>query len=478
MPPSSDRVSRASSVASRGHKATERWLATLTPEELAVLPYEWGFWARPDQLAPPGGWRGWLILTGRGWGKTRTAAEWVRDRVERGVAKRIALVNDTAADVRDVMVEGPSGLLAVSPPWNRPTYEPSKRAVTWPSGAVAKCYAAEAPELLRGPEHDTAWADEPAKWKNLRKRDVQGGTAWTNLMFGLRISASPQWLATTTPRGRIFVMDLLDRPNVHVTRGSSHDNRANLADDWYTEVIAPYEGTRLGRQEIEGEVLTDVPGALWSLAMIDGTRVSASDVPTLERVVVAVDPSGSDNPEADEVGIIAGGLGSNGHVYVQLDDTDHYTPDEWGKKAVAHYQTLRADRVVGEINFGGQMVEHTVRVAARDLGVLVAYKSITASRGKAVRAEPVSALYAQGRVHHVGSFPKLENEMTQWVPGMGMRSPNRMDALVWLVTELLVGLGLPVNGEVGGPAAPSRWGFAAPGDGANPAIVTSLGWDD
>ncbi len=436
----SERHSLAKSLALQGPDVFHAWIANLSEAEAKALPYEWPFWARPDQLPGDDDWRGWLILTGRGWGKTRTAAEFVRSRVEQGKARRVALVNDTAADVRDVMIEGPAGILSVCPPWDRPTYEPSRRQLTWPNGAVAKCYAAEAPELLRGPEHDLAWADEPAKWKNLRKKDNNGGTAWSNLMFGLRVGDHPRWVATTTPRGLVFVKDLLQRANVHVTRGSSHDNRANLADDWYDDVIAPYEGTRLGRQEIGGEVLTDVPGALWTLSSIDEPRVPSSAVPLLDRLVIAVDPSGSGNPESDEVGIVAAGLGRDGHGYVLCDGSDHLSPSEWSSRAVELYRSMKADRILGEVNFGGDMVEHTVNVAAKDIGVTVAYSAVWASRGKAIRAEPVSALYTQKRVHHVGSFPKLENEMTTWVPGSGQRSPNRLDALVFALTNLLVKL--------------------------------------
>lgn len=432
------RHSLAKSLASKGPDATARWLDGLTEAEVSALPYEWPFWARPDQLPPDGDWRGWLILTGRGWGKTRTAAEFVRARVEQGKARRVALVNDTAADVRDVMIEGPAGILSVCPPWDRPVYEPSRRQLTWPNGAVAKCYAAEAPELLRGPEHDLAWADEPAKWKNLRKKDNNGGTAWSNLMFGLRIGEHPQWVATTTPRGVLFVKDLMSKPAVRLTRGSSHDNRANLADDWYQDVIAPYEGTRLGRQEIGGELLTDVPGALWTLNSIDEPRVQTGAVPPMDRLVIAVDPSGSGSPESDEIGIVAVGLGRDGDAYVLCDGSDRLGPAEWSARVVELYASMKADRILGEVNFGGDMVEHTVKIAARDAKVTVAYRAVWASRGKALRAEPVSALYTQKRVHHVGSHPKLENEMTTWVPGMGMRSPNRLDALVFAVTDLLV----------------------------------------
>lgn len=412
----------------------QAFLSSLTDQETLALEYEWPFWGRPEQLPPPGDWRIWQILSGRGWGKTRTGAEWVRYKVETGQAKRIALVSDTAADVRDVMIEGDAGLLSVCPPWDRPTYEPSKRRLTWPNGAVAVAYAAEAPDLLRGPQHDCAWADEIAKWRNLKKSDAQGGTAWDNLMMGLRVGANPQCVVTTTPRPIPLIKALRARANTVTTVGTSYENRANLSDQWYSEVIAPYEGTRLGRQEIYAELLEDVPGALWQRDQIDALRVF--DAPELTRIVVAIDPAATSHEGANETGMIVAGLGVNGHGYVLADLSGHYSPGAWGDKAVRAYVTWMADRIIGETNNGGEMVGHTVRLSAQAAGVTARYLAVTASRGKAARAEPIAALYEQGKVHHVGSFAGLEDQLCTWVPGED--SPDRLDALVWALSDLCV----------------------------------------
>jgi phage terminase large subunit-like protein len=402
----------------------------MPPREAEALLHDWRFWARPNQLAPDGDWRVWLIRAGRGFGKTRSGAEWVYSRVKAGY-RRIALVNDTAADTRDLMIEGPSGVMAVSPPWDKPTYEPSKRRVTWPNGAVAIAYAAESPDILRGPEHDTAWCDELAKWKNLRKRDTEGGTAWDNLAMGMRIGPSPRICVTTTPRPLPIIKALRSRSTTVETVGSSHDNRANLSPDWYREVIEPYEGTRLGRQEIYAELLDDVPGALWTLAQLDALRVE--DHPPLQRVVIGVDPEASSGDGAAETGIIAAGVARvDGvlHGYVLGDASLRGSPHEWATAAVTAYRTHAADRIVPERNNGGDMVEYTLRTVAANVPV----KPVWASRGKLTRAEPVAALYEQGRIHHVGSFPDLEDQLCTWLPGG--TSPDRLDALVWAFTEL------------------------------------------
>ena len=371
-----------------------------------------------------------MVKSGRGWGKTRTGAELVRDWVESGQMRTVALVNDTAADTRDIMIEGPSGLLAVCPPWNKPVYEPSKRRVVWPNGAMAIAYAAESPEMLRGPQHDGAWVDELFKWKNLRKRDTEGGTAWDNLLFGLRTGAHPRWIATTTPRPVPLLKQLQGRESVRVTGGSSYDNRVNLAEDWYREVIGRYEGTRLGRQEIYAEDLEDIEGALWRRDEIESKRVEKA--PDLVRVVVAIDPSTTGNESSDEAGIVVAGIGKDGHGYILDDVSLRATPDGWARRAVVSYHAHKSDRIVAETNNGGDMVELTLRMVDPN----IPYRKLTASRGKQTRAEPVAALYEQGRVHHVGTFPMLEDEMCSWVPGDD--SPNRMDALVWALTELMV----------------------------------------
>jgi len=398
----------------------------LSPEEAAALYYAWEVWARPEQLAPSGAWYCWLLLAGRGWGKTRTGAEWVRSRVESGHYGRIALVGETAADVRDVLVEGESGLLAISPPWGRPLYEPSKRRLTWPNGAIGTCYSGDDPDQLRGPQHDTAWADELAKWRYHQ-------AAWDNLEMGLRLGPAPQVCVTTTPRPIDLIKTLKNdagtvRPEANI---DTYQNIANVSPVFIKRVLRRYEGTRLGRQELRAEILDDNPDALWKRELLDYVRCAA--MPPLVRVVIAVDPSGSSN--GAECGIIAAGLGEDGHGYVFDDRSLQGSPAQWGKAVVSAYTVHHADRVVAEVNYGGEMVESVVRSAAIADGVRIAYKAVRASRGKYVRAEPIAALYEQKRVHHVGFFAKLEDELCQWTPGSA--SPNRLDALVWALTELM-----------------------------------------
>jgi phage terminase large subunit-like protein len=405
----------------------------MTPDEARAWLHDWRFWARPNQLPPPGSWRTWLVRAGRGFGKTRCGAEWVyNERVCRGY-RRIALVNDTAADVRDVMIEGPSGLIAVSPPWDKPHYEPSNRRLIWPNGAMAISYAAEAPDLLRGPEHDSAWCDELAKWKNLRKKDVEGGTAWDNLMMGLRVGGNPQCVVTTTPRSVQLIKDLLARQTTVETVGTSYENRANLSDDWYAEVIAPYEGTRLGRQEIYAELLEDVEGALWTHGVIDRLRVASA--PDLQRVVVGIDPAATSKASSDETGIVVAGcavIDGALHGYVLDDCTLRASPDGWAQAALDAMREHEADCLVPEVNNGGEMVEYTIRTLDANCRIT----PVRASRGKYTRAEPIAALYEQGRVHHVGSFSLLEDQMCNWTAGDA--SPDRLDALVWALSELML----------------------------------------
>lgn len=396
----------------------------LTEEQCTELLHDWQFLARPDQLPPAGDWRTWFIRTGRGWGKTRTAAEWVRDQVANHGRRRIALVAATAADARDVMVEGESGLLACYPDGERPLYEPSKRRITWPNGAMATTYSADEPERLRGPQHDAAWADELAAWKRARE-------AWDMLMFGLRLGSDPQTVVTTTPKPLSLLREIEESPETVTTTGSTYANAANLAPVFLSKILRRYKGTRLGRQEIEGERLDDMPGALWSRAMIDDARVSV--LPPLKRVVVAVDPAVTSGEDSDDTGIIVGGLSYDGHVYVLEDATCHTSPDAWARTVVAAYARHRADRIVGEVNNGGELVEAVLRT----VDASIPYTAVHASRGKSVRAEPISALYEQGRVHHVGEFAELEDQLVCWVPDAA-DSPDRLDALVWMVTELVV----------------------------------------
>lgn len=403
-------------------------LSALSTEAQAALLHDWSFWARPDQIAPDWLWRVWLILAGRGWGKTRCGAEWVRSLATRFPGCRIALVGLTAADARDVIVEGESGILGVHPERERPLYEPSKRRITWANGSMATCYNASEPDQLRGPQHHFAWVDELAKFP--AAQDL-----WDQLIFGLRLGAHPQVMVTTTPRPLPIIRAMLADKTTHVTRGKTLDNASNLAPGSVQAMIDRYAGTRLGRQELDGEMLDDVPGALWTRAMLDANRIA--EMPEMARVVVAIDPSGtSGDDEGDDVGIVVAGRGVDGRGYVIADLTCKLSPDGWARRAITAYHQYQADRIVAERNFGGAMVQAVIRAADRS----VPYKEVVASRGKAARAEPVSALYEQGRVSHLPGLTELEDEMVLMTSGgfMGIGSPNRVDAMVWALTEAML----------------------------------------
>lgn len=394
------------------------------------LLFDWSTWARPEQFEPLGDWLTWLALAGRGWGKTRVGAEWFRMQAESGLVARGHLVGRTSSDVRDVMVEGESGILACAPPWARPRYEPSKRRLTWPNGFIATTFSADEPDLLRGPQCEVAWADEFASWRYVE--------AWDNLRFGLRLGKRPRMVVTTTPRPIPQLKELMTEPGTHVTRGTTYDNRRNLAPDFFKRIIRKYEGTRLGQQELEAHILDDTPGALWTQALIEGTRKKLA--PQMKRIVVAIDPSVGDPDDNDdekaiaECGIVVAGLGVDNHGYVLDDLSERLSPDAWARKAVGAYHKHKASRIVAEVNNGGKLVELTVRTVDAN----AAYRAVHAAQGKFARAEPVAALYEQGRVHHVGAFAQLESQMTTYVPARAKRSPDRMDALVWAITELMV----------------------------------------
>lgn len=415
-----------SSLRSLSPAARAEAVASLTEAEATALLHDWPAWARADQLPPEGDWLTWLCLCGRGWGKTRVGAEFVRARVESGEAKRIALVGRTAADTRDTMVLGESGLLEVFPPHQRPIYEPSKRRVTFHNGAFATLYSADEPNLLRGPQHDTAWADELAAWKY--------ADAWDQLLLGLRLGR-PRVVVTTTPRPTQIIRDVMKRPSTKTVRGSTYDNADNLAATFLAEVKAKYEGTRLGRQELYAELLEDTQGALWTRAQLE--VLTARAAPELKRVVVAVDPSVAGDGGGDECGLIALGVDGEGTVWVLEDGSEHLSPEAWSRRACELAERHGADCIVAESNNGGALVELTIRGAWSDRSrVPPKIRLVHAARGKRPRAEPVAALYEQKRVRHLAGLSKLEDEMTTCAFLAGDDSPNRMDALVWGVTDL------------------------------------------
>lgn len=348
---------------------------------------------------------------------------------------RGAIVSATAADARDIVVEGESGIIAVCPPWNKPVYEPSRRRITWPNGSMATLYTADEPDRLRGPQHHWAVCDELAAWRF-------ADDAWSNLMFGLRLGDSPQCAVATTPRPIPIIRQLLKDPACVTVQGSTYENRANLATTFFTQIIARYEGTRLGRQELNAEILDDVPGALWTRAMLESTR--RREAPSLRRLVVGVDPAATDSEGSNETGIVVVGVDENDHGYTLADLTTKGSPAQWGEVVVRAYDKYNVDRVVVETNNGGDMVEHVIRTAASDLHVRkqrmtahVSVRKVRASRGKYTRAEPIAALFEQGKCHHVGMLAQLEDQLCSWVPGED--SPDRLDAAVWAYTDLMLG---------------------------------------
>lgn len=408
-------------------------LAGLGEEELAALEYAWPIWARPEQLPPPRGidgnpdWRTWLILTGRGWGKTRTSAECVRSRVEQGRAVSIGLIGPTADTLRRDQVRA---IVDCSPSWNKPTHEASQRRLVWPRGAIAYCLSSEEPDRIRGLNLDLAWGDELTSWANADE-------CWSNLQLALRVSGprgdTPHAVISTTPKRQRLLREIVNDPGTVVTRGSTFSNAAHLDAATLRFLTAKYGGTTLGRQELEGDLLDDLEGALWHRSMLDENRVGAA--PEMKRVVVAIDPAGSSGAQSDETGIIAVGLARDDHGYVLADASGRHTPEKWARAAVDLLASLRGDCLVCERNFGGDMALATIRAVAPRVRV----KMVTASRGKAVRAEPIVAFYEQRRVHHVGTLPGLEDQLCGWDPSGNERSPDRLDALVWGLTELMGG---------------------------------------
>ena len=398
-----------------------RYLQELHDRQQRLERATWESTARPEQLTPDGDWNVWLLLAGRGYGKTRTGAEDAADYGRTHPGSRIAIVAPTIGDARDTCVEGESGLLNTLGQrwvknWNRSLGE-----LTLTNGSRYKTFSADEPDRLRGPQHHRAWCDELAAWRY--------PDAWDQLMFGLRLGERPQVVATTTPRPVKLVRDLLKRADVHVTRGSTFDNADNLAPAALAQLKLQYEGTTLGRQELYGELLDQLPGAL-PRHFVDDNRVD--DHPDLQTVVVAIDPAVTNNEESDETGIVVFGI-SGRHGYVLDDLTCRQSPEGWARIAVDAYRKHNADRIVAEVNNGGDLVASVIRT----VDPRATYKQVRATRGKQLRAQPVTALYEQGRIHHVGIYPALEDQLCQWTPDSDV-SPDRLDALVWAATDTLV----------------------------------------
>ena len=422
------------------------FLDQLSEEALRALPWIFDFWALPHQLPPEGAWRTWVIMGGRGAGKTRAGAEWVRSMVEgsrpgdRGEARRVALVAETIDQAREVMVFGESGIMACSPPDRRPDWNAGRRMLCWPNGATAQLFSAHEPEALRGPQFDAVWADELAKWK-------RGSETWDQVQFALRLGRRPRACVTTTPRNVGVLKALLADPSTVMTHAPTQANRANLADSFLAEVQRRYAGTRAGRQELDGVLVADAEGALWTAAMLE--RCHAGAAPALDRIVVAVDPPVTGTKASDACGIVVAGVAMQGppqdwEAWVLADRTvKAASPMEWAQAAVAAMEEFGAERMVAEVNQGGDLVQTVVR----QVDPAVPFRAVRAMRGKVLRAEPVAALYEQGRVHHLRGMAQLEEQMGQMtIKGFeGVGSPDRVDALVWALHEVMIA---PAQGAV------------------------------
>ena len=412
----SRKLSRQRAIGRQSNRTTHRYIVDVVPVESVPV--------RCIKVSNPNS----LFLCSRSFiptHNTRSAAEWILERVRTGQARRISLIGSTAADTRDVMIEGESGILNVARNDERPLYEPSKRRLTFPNGAIATAFSADVPERLRGPQSDTIWGDEPASWSD-------GVAVFDMAMFGLRLGSDPRAIFTGTPKPTSLIRQLREMPTTVVTRGGTMDNAANLAPQFLDSIVAKYQGTRLGRQELDGELLEDVEGALWNWGMFTGEGFRLTAAPSMKRIVVGLDPAASSNPDSDETGIIVAGLGHDGRGYVLADASLRASPNDWAKAAASVYGAFQADRIIAERNNGGEMVEAVLRTAAPNVPV----KTVWASRGKHTRAEPISALYEQAKISHIGTYPDLETQLTTWVPGDD--SPDRLDALVWALSELML----------------------------------------
>ncbi|MES0868900.1 DNA-packaging protein [Pseudovibrio sp. SCP19] len=407
------------------------FIASLSKDELSFLQYNWQVFAHAHQRPPEGHWATWLLMGGRGAGKTRAGAEWVRGKAAGEAwagppAGNIALVGQTYADVREVMIEGVSGLLAVHTPNQKPQWNPSRRRLEWPNGAIARAFSSEDPEALRGPQFDAAWCDEAGKWSNATE-------TFDMLQFGLRLGMQPQQLVTTTPKSTPLLKMLLQDQRVVVTKASTKTNAAFLAEAFLQQMAERYGGTRLGRQELDGELIEDREDALFARKWFEMNRVR--HVPELKRIVVAIDPPATSGKSADACGIIAAGITEAAELFVLRDRTAQgLRPAAWADQAIRLYHELEADCLLAEVNQGGEMVREVIE----GVDASVPVKSAHATRSKRRRAEPVALLYEQGRVHHCGMFPELEDELADFGAGglSNGKSPDRLDALVWAITEL------------------------------------------
>lgn len=428
-------LSMAETIALAPPEERDELLATLSDDELENLLYEWRFWARPEQI-PPLEYYIWLILAGRGWGKTRTGAETVIEWA-RTPGIWIALVARTAADYRAVMIEGESGILACSRPDFMPHYEPSKRKLTWPNGTIAMTYSAEEPKLLRGPQHHKAWCDELAAWdkEGGKIREDDPDSPWNNLLLGLRLGDDPQVVVTTTPRPTPRIKQLARDKRTVISAGNTYENAANVSQQFLVEIRERYEHSRLGRQEIYAQILDDNPGALWSRNWYQYRAA-----PDLTKIVVAIDPQAT-RKVGHETGIVAAGRAHNGDGYVLADRSGNYAPREWARRAIDLAREVEADYIIGEGNNGGEMIEEVIRGALNEGEEMPCpYEMIWASRGKRTRAEPVAVRYEQGKVYHVQIFNELEDQQCDWDPDEDpTESPDRLDASVWALSATIVG---------------------------------------
>lgn len=391
--------------------------------------YSWFKNARHNQLPPPGNWRTWLILAGRGFGKTRAGAETLRSWIKSGRYQRIALLGKTIREAEAVMVEGISGLLAIHPPLERPLFERTHQQLVWPNGTLAMLYGADHFEQLRGPQFDAVWIDEMAKFR-------YPDEAWNQLMLALRLGHDPRCIVTTTPRPIPLIEKLLKDDDVVVTKGTTFENKDNLAPAFLDQIVKQFEGTRLGAQELYAQLLTEQQGALWRRELIRYQEPPYETTGHLKllRIVIAIDPATTHHEESDETGIVVAGLSEDKYAYVLDDLSGRLSPGDWGQRVCEAYWRFKADRVVAEVNKGGDLVERILR----SLDPTIPYKAVRATRGKYTRAEPIAALYEQRRIFHAHPFGLLETQLCTYVPGISTKSPDRLDALVWALTDLLL----------------------------------------